>query len=490
MFGGFPTYHKQNTYFKDITIFLIICSVLLITSCLDNKNQKASQEKDKIHESRLKMVRDRGKLIALTDYNSTNYFFYRGEPMGYQYERLKLFTEHLGVKLEIRISHDIDQSFDKLNNGDVDLIATGLTITQKRSQLVDFTHPHNQTRQVLVQRKPGNWRKMKTWDEVESHLIRNPLDLAAKTIYIQKGTIFYNRLKSLADEIGDTINIILDEREVEELITAVANGEIDYTISDEHVALVNKKYYSNLDVKTPISFPQNIAWAVRKGSDSLRLEINNWLAGFRYTATSNLIYNKYFRNPLHINIAQSEYHSVRGGKISQYDDIIRKISEKYNWDWRLIASLIYQESRFNPEVRSWVGAFGIMQLMPSTARVYGVDTTSSVEDQIACGIKFIKWIDRQLPESISDPEERTKFILAAYNVGIAHIYDARRLAEKYGKNPDVWTGNVDFYILNKSKPLYFRDSVVRYGYARGEETYAFVNEILDRYEQYIKVLGN
>jgi membrane-bound lytic murein transglycosylase F len=95
-----------------------------------------------------------------------------------------------------------------------------------------------------------------------------------------------------------------------------------------------------------------------------------------------------------------------------------------------------------------------------------------------------------LPETIDDPEERTKFILAAYNVGIAHIYDARRLAEKYGKNPDVWTDNVDYFILNKSNPKYYRDSVVRYGYARGQETYNFVIEILYRYEHYKKVLEN
>jgi membrane-bound lytic murein transglycosylase F len=128
--------------------------------------------------------------------------------------------------------------------------------------------------------------------------------------------------------------------------------------------------------------------------------------------------------------------------------------------------------------------------MPATAAIYGVDSTSSEREQIVAGVKFLKSLDSQLPEEIADPEERLKFILAAYNVGIAHIFDARRLAEKHGKDPNIWTGNVDFFILNKSDPKYYRDDVVRYGYARGDETYNFVNEILDRYEHYKNVIEN
>ena len=115
---------------------------------------------------------------------------------------------------------------------------------------------------------------------------------------------------------------------------------------------------------------------------------------------------------------------------------------------------------------------------------------SAPKDQIRAGLQFLKWLDEQLPLEITDPEERLRFVLAAYNVGIAHIYDARRLAEKHGKDPNIWTGNVDYFILNKSDPTYYRDSVVKYGYARGEETYQFVEEIFERYELYKKVIEN
>lgn len=481
---------------KSITLNLlkVFTLVILLSSCLNGHDDKMSDILNggggPIDRSLLQVL-ERDTLIALTDYNSTNYFIYRGEPMGYQFEMIKQFAEHLDVKLKLVIVNDMNTAFNMLNEEEVDLIAMGLTVTRDRQKLVDFSLPQLQTKQVLVQRKPENWRKMRTWDEIESHLVRNPLELAGETVHVQKGTVFADRLAILANEIGDTIHISEDpEREVEQLITAVANGEIGFTVADEHIAKVNQKYYPNLDVGTALSFPQHVAWAVKPGNDSLRVILNDWIINYKKSVASRYIYNKYFNNPRSVNIALSEYHSIGGGKISQYDDIIRELSTIYDLDWRLIASLIYQESRFHPEVKSWVGAFGLMQLMPATAEVYGVDSSSSPSDQIRAGILFMRSLERQMPEEISDPEQRLRFVLAAYNVGIAHIYDARRLAEKHGKDPNIWTDNVDFYLRNKSDPTYYRDSVVKYGYARGEETYMFVVEILERYEHYKKVIEN
>lgn len=476
---------------RKIGIILIIIVSFLATSCLRNSEKKIDDLVDKKtgeKVTRLDKIMKRGKLIAATDYNSISYFVYRGEPMGYQYEMLKLFAEELDVKLEIVVENDLNKTFSMLNQNEIDLVAMGLTVTKERGKDVDFTYPHTQTRQVLVQRKPDNWRDMKNWKEVEEAMIRNPIELGGKTVHVQKNSSFISRLQNLSDEIGDTIYVVEDpKKEVEELIKSVAEGEIDYTIADEHVALVNEKYYSNIDVNTPVSFPQNVAWAVKKGNDSLRIAINEWITGYKNTLLSRVIYNKYFKNPRSVNIAQSEYHSVKGGKISKYDEIIKRVSEKYGLDWRLLASLIYQESAFQPDVRSWVGAYGLMQLMPGTAATYGVDTTSSIEEQISAGVKFLMWLDEQLPEDI-DEEERIKFILASYNAGIAHVFDARRLAEKFDKDPNVWDENVDYYLLNKSKPEFYRDSVVKYGYCRGEEPYNFVTEILERYEHYKNVL--
>ncbi len=479
---------------KILSSFLILAVfLLLLSSCLNNNeeriNEIVKQDSIKIEKTHFEEILERKKLIAITDYNSTSYFVYRGEPMGYQYELLKLLADELDVKLEIIVENDLNKSFEMLDREEADLIAMGLTVTKDRNKEVDFTEDIMQTRQVLVQRKPKNWRKMQTWGDVEANLIRNPLELAGDTIHVQKNSSFSQRLHNLSDEIGDTIIIIEDpEMEVEDLIRQVAEGKIDYTVADEHVARVNEKYYPNIDVRTPLSFPQKLAWAVKEGNDSLRRVTNVWLKEYKDSFLARVTYNKYFRNPRSVNIAQSEYHSIKGGKISRYDEVIKEVSEKYGLDWRLLASLIYQESNFQPNARSWMGAFGLMQLMPSTAAMYGIDSTSSPAEQIAAGVKFLRWIDENLPEEITDDKERLKFILASYNAGIAHVFDARRLAEKNEKDPNVWTENVDYYLLNKSKPKYYRDSVVKYGYCRGEEPYNFVNEILERYEHYKNVL--
>ncbi|MBU1014215.1 MAG: transporter substrate-binding domain-containing protein [Bacteroidetes bacterium] len=439
----------------------------------------------------LELIQQSGKLTALIDYNSTNYFIYRGQPMGYQFELLKAFTEHLGVKLEIVTNNNLEESFRKLQDREVDIIATGLTITNERNQFIDFTDPLNQTVQVLVQRKPENWRKLETNDEIESRLIRNPLQLAGKTIVIQKTSSFKGRLENLSNEIGQTINIIEDDnREVEQLITAVALGEIDYTISDEHIALVNQNFHPDIDVNTAVSFPQNIAWGIRLRDDDFKRELNNWLNEFKNTYTARLLYNKYFKNPRTVNYARSEFHTIGGGKISKYDEIIKDISAKYGMDWKLLSSIVYQESGFRTQVESWRGAFGLMQLMPETAEIFGIDSLSSPSEQIEAGVKYMHWLDTQFKDVVSDSLERKKFVLAAYNVGLGHIWDARRLAEKYDRDPNVWTNNVDTFLLQKSNPVYYRDSVVRYGYCRGSEPYNFVVEILDRYNHYSNLIKN
>jgi membrane-bound lytic murein transglycosylase F len=468
--------------------FLFLLLITSLTSCLDHHREKMDEvladENSKNH-FRIHEIQERGKLIATTDFNSTDYFIYRGEPMGYQYEKLKMFSEFLGVDLEIKVSNSLEEAFKSLEHGESDLIAMGLTVTLDRTRKYDFSDPILQTRQMLVQRKPDNWRKMRTWDAIEDNLIRNPIDLAGKTVVVQKSSAYSDRLENLSEEIGWPILIEEDPvREVEQLVEAVAKGEIEFTICDEHMATLFEKQYAEIDIRTPVSFPQNVAWAVRLGSDSLLIAINSWLSEFNDTYASKHLIDKYFNNSRTAFMARSEAVTFNGKKISQYDEILRNLSKQYDFDWRLVASLVYQESQFNSEAKSWAGAFGLMQIMPATAAILGIDSTANDFQQLEAGILYLNMLDKELPKEIRDPDERVKFILAAYNVGIAHVYDARRLAEKNGKDPNVWTDNVDYYVLNKSNPEYYRDSVVRYGYARGEETYNFVKEVLDRFEHY------
>jgi peptidoglycan lytic transglycosylase F len=469
--------------------------LILVTSCDLSQHETEEKKLDpvKIAISKnavLDSIISKGKLRAVTDYGSVSYLIYRGEPIGYQYELLKDFTEYLNVELELVVESNMNKSIEMLNDGSVDILAMGLTVTNDRSNQFSFSLPIFTTRQVLVQRKPMGFEKMLTADEIESHLLRNHLNLAGCRINVQAGTIFENRLNTISDEIADTIVIINDNRDIEELITAVANSEIDYTVADEHVAKVNTRYYRNIDVKTALSFPQKIAWAAKKNQTGIVDTLNTWLKKFNTTLRSRLLYNKYFKNIRSGKMVKSRFNSYTGGQLSPFDNELKEAAQLIGWDWRLLASLVYQESEFKPHVRSWVGAFGLMQLMPGVMDKYNLDSTASTSQQLNSGVKHLKYIFKQLPNEITDTTEQIKFLLASYNCGLGHILDARRLAVKYDKDPNVWAKNVDSCILNLSEKEYYYDPVVYNGYVRGNETFNFVEEIIERYNIYKELIDH
>lgn len=476
---------------KSTKFLLMIYCILLLFSCQNSTeaNHK-NTHKNKPNKSRnhLNKITRTGKLVALTDFNTHGYFIYRGTPMGFQYELLQSLADYLDVKLEIVVETDLVKALKDIEKHKYDVLAMDLAITAERKKKLLFTDPIYQSKQVLVQRMPNNWRKMRTWDQIESELVRDAIQLQGKTIHLKKGSVFVNRLKHINSETGGEMIIIEDDLSIDELIKQVAEGEIEYTICDNHIGAINKKYHRNIDVETTLgSYSQNLAWALPLGSDSLVAEINNWLKEYKGSKEFYYVYNKYFKNARTTQMAKSEYNSYAGNKISPYDDLIKKFSDRIDWDWRLIASLIYQESKFNPKAESWAGAFGLMQMMPTTAEQYGVSDTSSPEQQIKAGIQYLQLINKQLTPLVKDSLERQKFVLASYNAGLAHVLDAQRLAKKYNKNPEIWDDNVDYYLLNKSDPKYYKDTVVYYGYCRGAEPYKYVNEIYDRYYHYLNL---
>jgi len=415
-----------------------------------------------------------GKLRALIDNSSTSYFVYKGTPMGYEYELLNRFAEHIGVSLEVIPIKDMNEVIADLQQMQGDIIAANFTITKERAQKVSFSESLIASPQVLVQ-------------NTANKIIESPSEIDGHEVYVRKSSSFYSRLQNLSEEIGGKIHIreVAGNVSVEKLIEDVSKGEIPLTVADEHVAKINRAFYSNIHISTPISLEQQMAWAVRKESPDLLIAINEWLEDFKKTVDFRVIYLKYYGNTkLYRSRINSELFTAKSGQISPYDEIVKAQSEKIGWDWRLISALIYQESQFDPQAQSWAGAQGLMQLMPETAQSYGVDSTSGVSANIAAGIKYLQWLDKQFAEKVADSIERRKFVLAAYNVGLGHVFDAIRLAEKYDLDPQLWEGNVAEMLLKKAEPDYYTDEVSYYGYCRGSEPYAYVNQIMGRYLHY------
>jgi membrane-bound lytic murein transglycosylase F len=465
--------------------FLVSALVFAVfTSCNETGRVNFTAEPEVVLD--LETIRERGYINALVDNNSVSYFIYKGQPMGYEYELLNLFAKHLEVDLKIQVTSGIDRAMDQLNRGEGDIIAFPLTITKERTKYVAFTNPHFNSYQVLVQRKPDQWRRM-TLDAINDTVIRNPVDLIGKEVHVLAGSSFETRLKHLSEEIGGDILIRPDttSSESESLIRKVALGEIEYTIADHMMARVNASYYPDLDINTPISVAQQVAWATRKNSPQLIEAINQWLATIKKEATFMVIYNRYFKSPRTSLVRmKSDYSSMGGNMLSPFDSLIRKGADTLGWDWRLLASLIYQESRFLPKGESWAGARGLMQLMPRTANEFGAFDLDDPRQSIEAGVGYLRFLDNYWLKKIPEKSERLKFILASYNVGLSHVVDARRLAEKYGRDPQIWYDNVEYYLARKSEPEFYRDPIVTAGYCKCEEPIHYVRNILARYEEY------
>lgn len=423
----------------------------------------------------LPQLQEQGELVAVTLYSSTSYFQYKMQDMGYEYDLAKDFAKSVGLKLTMKVATNPARLIEMLNEGEADLVAYPIPIHQQLKAGTIYCGQEQVTRQVLIQQ-----------EEKGSKPLTDVTQLIGKEVYVKANTRFSERLAHLNEEVGGGIlihEVTADSVTTEDLIEQVSQGKIAYTISDDQTARLNKTYFWNLHIGLEISFPQRCSWVVRRSSPLLAEAIDAWASGKKGITSFKAITKRYFelsKQPL-----RTEIPPIRGGHISPYDAFFKKHAGLIGWDWQLLASISYQESRFNPSVVSWAGAEGLMGIMPNTAKALGV-TPHELKDPdvgIRVGVDCLRRF-RQGFSDITDPEEQIKFTLAAYNAGIGHVYDAQRLTRKYGKDPNRWE-HVSEYIRLKNDPEYYNDPVCKHGYLRGSETYLYVREVMERYHYYM-----
>ncbi len=486
-----------NRYAVFVSMVRVCVYVLLFVLVSCKSDAPTSFEAHQIQDSSphayiqgLDSIRKQGILNAIVEAGPHAYYLHKGYPSGYTYEMLKSFADYLEVDLNIVVSHSLTESFALLSEGKGAFLAESLAITSQRKKEWLFGPVLMQTQQILVQRLPKGWYNIVTSDELNNYLVNNISELKGKTIYVPKASVYLDRLQHIVDDTGNHIRIVDTVLSIDRLVALVAKDSIDYTICDEHVAFYNKVIYNNLDINTKIgNYRQRIAWALPKGADSLQLEMQKWLRHIKKNKSFYYIYNKYYDNPYYAQQVKKELQKeILNTYLCPYDSLIQKYSQLLGWDWRLVASVICQESGFKNKKNPVSGAFGVMQMMPETAKIYHLDSASSIEDQVKAGISYLKLLDKEISDKVMDSAQRQKFVLAAYNVGTGHVFDAMRLATKYGKNPQIWYHNVEDYMLLLSEADYYADSLCFYGYCRGAEPYNYVREIEDRYHDYSNLL--
>ncbi|HVG30411.1 MAG TPA: transporter substrate-binding domain-containing protein [Pyrinomonadaceae bacterium] len=453
-------------------------------------------------ERDLAQVRERGTLTVLAPYNSTTYFVYRGEPLGYEYELLRAFASDHNLALKMIVVTDPKSLLPLLNSGEGDIAAARLIPTPDDEQNVSFTSALYRTEPALVQQesppasagkgaqqalKPGPADELPEVD-IKARLVTRPEQLAGQTVNLPQKSAYKRTLVELADEVSGDIRVVEADGRVQDeaLAQKVARGEVEFTVMQDNLAALKEAEFSNLKVRPIVGRRHPVSWAVRKNSPELLRELNDWIEDRQRKNNSlfDRLYKKYFVDQrAYVEHAASDYLTSATGKLSEYDDLLKRHASEIDWDWRLLASQVCQESRFKPDARSWAGATGLLQLMPPTARQFGVKNPLDPEDNVQGAVKFLKWLRDYWTERIPDAAERLKFILASYNTGAGHVEDAQRLTEKYGGDPLKWD-DVSYWLLQKSSQQYSTDPVVKFGFCRGIEPVNYVTHILERYDHY------
>ena len=448
-------------------------------------------------------VRARDTLRVVAPYNSTTYFIYRGLPLGYEYELLKEFAADHDLALRWTVVQDRDSLFAMLAQGRADVVAARLVPMPEDSARARFTHALYRTNPVLVQRdgppgaagaglpapadtilKPGPAERGPQPLSVQARLVQRPAELAGKQVTLPDESPYGPTLLELEDEISGDIDVVEVAASTETVIREIAKGNVAYTVTDVNVAQLQGAQFRNLRINPVVGASRKVAWAVRRDAPALLDTLDAWIDDEKTGPLFDRLYKKYYVDQrAYLKRMSSRYLSSRTGTLSPYDSLLRAHAPRLGWDWRLLGSQMFQESRFEPRAKSWAGATGLMQLMPATARQFGVRRITDPVQNVQGGVKYLLWLQKYWASRIDDPQERLNFILASYNAGAGHVEDAQRLADAHGDDPTKWD-RVSYWLLQLSKQEYYANPVVRYGFCRGLEPVTYVKVILDRFEHY------
>ena len=451
---------KKKISHNFIFIQLIIITLLLLFFSV--QIHKKDIDSDLTTFERIKKT---GVLRMITNDSISTYYLYNGKPAGFEYDLAMEFANYLNVELDV-VSPGWNNMFSYLSERKGDFIASGLSITREWLEKVNFSIPYQTIRQHIVHHK----------------LVFGPKnidDLTYRTIHISRGSSHQLRLEQIKNS-GIEFNYILhNNTPTEDLIRMVNTREIRFTVAVNNIAYLNQRYYPDIRIGIPIQEKEYLAWAVNKQDLQMLEQINKFFLYANETGLLQRISNKYYAN-----IEESDpfdlkrFHQRIKTRLPKYQQIIMDESLKFGFDWKLVAAVVYQESHFNPNAKSFTNVRGLMQVTLSAAEEMGFQNRAKPSQSIKAGIKYLNKMVKNF-DYIEDEYERLLFGLASYNIGYGHVRDAMELAKNLGLDENKWQHlKTTLPLLSKSK--YYKDT--KYGYARGWEPIEYVKRILTYYD--------
>ena len=414
----------------------------------------------------LEQVLALGELHVVTRNAGTTYYEGPQGPAGFEYQLAKRFAEHLGVKLKITVPDTLNEIVEKISEGDAHLAAAGLTVTESREKFVRFSPSYQYiTQQVVYHRNSERPASLTSLDGI--------LEVLAQSSHVE-------RLNELSVKNASLDWIENQEADSTELLTLVAEELVDYTIADSNEVAFNRRYYPELKVAFNITKPQPLAWAFPKGEDnSLYDAATQFINEMKESGElERLIKTNYQHVRNYDYTGTHAYLAQIRRRLPRYKEYFEIAAEEYNLDWRLLASLSYQESHWRPHAVSPTGVRGMMMLTKATAEHLGVADRTDPLESIMGGARYLRALIDKVPANIKEPD-RTWIAVAAYNIGYGHVNDARIIAKQLGDDPDAWVDiKANLPLLAKRK--WYQKT--KHGYARGWEPVRYVENIRSYYD--------
>lgn len=409
----------------------------------------------------LKRITERGELVVLTRNAPTTYYFDRDGEAGFEFDLVSAFAEHLGVETRFVLLESVDGVLNALTDGRGDLAAAGLTRTAGRDGRFAFGPDYFTVQQQLVCRRGGPD-------------VRGIEDMAEVRIMVTASSSYVERLEELRAQAPGLTWEARADLTTEQILEKVWLREVDCAVADSNIVAINRRYYPELQVVMPLSEEESLAWLLPPDSGALQQALEEWYAEMADDGLLTILRGRYYG---HVEIFDyvdlARYRRRIDSLLPRFRPLFREAAEAHDLDWTLLAAQAYQESHWNPAARSPTGVRGMMMLTQRTAGEVGVENRLDPAQSIHGGARYLADLRRRLPESIQEPD-RTWIALAAYNIGMGHLFDARGLARELGRDPDLWVEFRDILPL-LAQPRYHRD--LRFGYARGSEPVEYVRRI-------------
>ncbi|MCB1734077.1 MAG: membrane-bound lytic murein transglycosylase MltF [Gammaproteobacteria bacterium] len=460
MFNSESRLHRQQPW----VYFVLGFGVLLLLASWINRDRR-------VEGVDVDSIRRGGELVILTRNAPTTYYEDRDEQtVGFEHDLASAFAKRLGVTPRFLVLDTLEELFAALTAGRGHLIAAGITRTDSRERVYGFGSGYQNVQQQLVCNR-------------NAPIPAKPADLLSRKLIVIAGSSYLDSLNRLREQLPALTWTVSSDHDTEQLLEAVANGAQDCTVADSNIVAINRRYYPELAVAFPMGEQETLGWVTVPEARGLIKEIDRFIESAETGGTIAALYERYYG---HIEIFDYQDLSVFrqriGERLPEYRELFEAAGKKHHLPWTLLAAQAYQESHWDPRAKSPTGVRGIMMLTQPTADAMGVEDRLDPNQSIFGGAKYLERLRNRLSKEMTDPDETLWQALAAYNVGMAHLRDARILAKRHKRRPNRWHDLKEILPLLEQRPFF---KTLKHGYARGQEPVRYVQRVRE-YEQVLK----